>query len=229
MIVLGLKTYLLLFVMDFTLGIYSFFSSFVLFNILLFAYTKYKDPYIDAANIPIDSLNMDNLPLFSIVVPVKNEEENIRNCVQSCINQSYPKKEIIIVNDGSTDRTAEVLDEMRREEKAKNHDSQQLRILHLSRSVGKKKAIEFASQISKGEIYAFMDSDCDMAYDAVEKAERSLFQINNSVHLPHMVESGARTLVTYWKNFKMCILTAHAGRLRRKKVHFRLLPVAQDL
>ena len=44
--------------------------------------------------------------------------------------------------------------------------------LHLSRSVGKKKAIEFASQISKGEIYAFMDSDCDMAYDAVEKAAK---------------------------------------------------------
>ena len=64
------------------------------------------------------------------------------------------------------------LDEMRREEKAKNHDNQQLRILHLSRSVGKKKAIEFASQISKGEIYAFMDSDCDMAYDAVEKAAK---------------------------------------------------------
>lgn len=171
-IVLALKVYLLLFVMDFTLGIYSFFSSFVLFNILLFAYTRYKDPYIYAANIPINSSNLDSLPLFSIVVPVKNEEENIRNCVQSCINQSYPKKEIIIVNDGSTDRTAEVLDDMRREEKAKNHDNQQLRILHLSRSVGKKKAIEFASQISKGEIYAFMDSDCDMAYDAVEKAAK---------------------------------------------------------
>jgi cellulose synthase/poly-beta-1,6-N-acetylglucosamine synthase-like glycosyltransferase len=158
--------------MDFTLGLYGFFTSFVLFNILFFAYTKYKDPYFDAASIPISSKNMDSIPLFSIVVPVKNEEENIRNCVQSCINQSYPKKEIIIINDGSTDRTAEILDEMRREEKAKNSDKQQLRILHLSRSVGKKKAIEFASQISKGEIYAFMDSDCDMAYDAVERAAK---------------------------------------------------------
>ena len=171
-VVLALKIYLLLFVMDFTLGLYSFFSSFVLFNILLFAYTRYKDPYIDAANIPTSSMNTNNIPLISIVVPVKNEEDNIRNCVQSCINQSYPKKEIIIVNDGSTDRTAEILDDIRREEKAKNHDKQQLRILHLSRSVGKKKAVEFASQISKGEIYAFMDSDCDMAYDAVEKAAK---------------------------------------------------------
>ena len=171
-VVLALKVYLLLFVMDFTLGLYSFFSSFVLFNILLFAYTRYKDPYIDVAETSLNSMNMGSLPFFSIVVPVKNEEDNIRNCVLSCINQSYPKKEIIIVNDGSTDRTAEILDDIRREERAKNHDKQQLRILHLSRSVGKKKAIEFASQISKGEIYAFMDSDCDMAYDAVEKAAK---------------------------------------------------------
>jgi hyaluronan synthase len=50
--------------------------------------------------------------------------------------------------------------------------SQNITILHLSKSVGKKKAIEAASQIAKGEIYAFMDSDCDMELDAVEKAAK---------------------------------------------------------
>lgn len=170
-IVLALKLYLMLFVIDFTLGIYSFFSSFMLFNMLFFAYTKYKDPYLDVKDVSLPT-NSDILPLVSIVVPVKNEEDNIHNCVQSCLNQSYSKKEIIIVNDGSTDRTAQILDDIRREEKVKNRDMQQLRILHLSRSVGKKKAVEYASQIAQGEIYAFMDSDCDMAYDAVEKAAK---------------------------------------------------------
>jgi hyaluronan synthase len=50
--------------------------------------------------------------------------------------------------------------------------SENIRILHLSKSVGKKRAIEAASEIAKGEIYAFMDSDCDMAGDAVEKAAK---------------------------------------------------------
>jgi len=50
-------------------------------------------------------------PLISIVVPVKNEEDNIRNCVESCLNQTYENKEVIIVNDGSTDKTAAILDE----------------------------------------------------------------------------------------------------------------------
>jgi hyaluronan synthase len=106
-------------------------------------------------------------PLFSIVIPVKNEEDNIRNCVMSCVNQSYKNKEIIIVNDGSTDNTPRILDEIRAEVGAEN-----IRILHLSKSVGKKRAVEAASEIAKGEIYAFMDSDCDMANDAVEKAAK---------------------------------------------------------
>ena len=54
-----------------------------------------------------------------------------------------------------------------------------LHILHLSKSIGKKGAIEMATQIAKGEIYFFMDSDCNMANDAVENAVRSSYQIDN--------------------------------------------------
>src|SRR5207247_8632885 len=92
-------------------------------------------------------------PLISIIVPVKNEEKNIRNCVQSCLNQTYRNKEIIVVNDGSTDSTGEILDEMRKENRAEN-----FHILHLSKSIGKKKAVEAASEVARGEIYACMDS-----------------------------------------------------------------------
>jgi hyaluronan synthase len=45
-----------------------------------------------------------------------------------------------------------------------------LHIIHLSKTVGKKKAIEMATDIAKGEMYVFMDSDCNMANDAVENA-----------------------------------------------------------
>jgi hyaluronan synthase len=115
----------------------------------------------------VKNVDVSNGPLISIVVPAKNEEKNIRNCVQSCLNQTYMNKEIIVVNDGSTDKTGEVLDEMRKENRTTN-----FRILHLSKSVGKKKAVEAASEIARGEIYAFMDSDCDMSFDAVEKAAK---------------------------------------------------------
>jgi hyaluronan synthase len=160
--VLAAKVYFTISLVDPFVGIYSFLTSFVLLCILALSYFKYKDPYLSAKNVDIS-----NGPLISIVVPAKNEEKNIRNCVQSCLNQTYMNKEIIVVNDGSTDKTGEVLDEMRKENRSSN-----FRILHLSKSVGKKKAVEAASEIARGEIYAFMDSDCDMAFDAVEKAAK---------------------------------------------------------
>ncbi len=160
--VLAAKVYFTISLVDPFVGIYSLLTSFVLLCILVLSYFKYKDPYLSVKNVDVS-----NGPLISIVVPAKNEEKNIRNCVQSCLNQTYMNKEIIVVNDGSTDKIGEVLDEMRKENRTTN-----FRILHLSKSVGKKKAVEAASEIARGEIYAFMDSDCDMSFDAVEKAAK---------------------------------------------------------
>ena len=168
-VVLVLKVYLLLFVMDFVLGLYTFFSSFILLNILVFSYFRYRDPNFELPPALKDNRTIsENSPFFSIVVPVKNEEENIRNCVESCINQTYKNREVIIVNDGSTDETPKILDSIKRE----NSQLKNFYILHISKSVGKKRAVEAASQIAKGEIYAFMDSDCDMDLDALEIAAR---------------------------------------------------------
>jgi len=158
--ILAIKFYMMLYVLDVFVGAYSFVTTFVLFNILLITYTRYKDPYINADNL---IHRYDSKPLITIVVPVKNEEENIRRCVQSCIDSTYSSKQIIVVNDGSTDQTPRILDQMHRE-------YPNLHIIHLSKSIGKKQAIEMATEIAKGEIYVFMDSDCNMANDAVENA-----------------------------------------------------------
>ena len=160
--ILFAKVYLTLYVIDLGVGIYSILTSFVLFNILFLSYFRYKDPYLKVFDKKIPE---NKMPLVSIVVPVKNEEADITTCVQSCIDQTYRKKEIIVIDDGSTDNTGAILDDMKKENLSTN-----LRIVHLKESVGKKKAIEVASKIAKGEIYAFMDSDCDMAPDAAEKA-----------------------------------------------------------
>lgn len=167
-IILGIKLYLLIYVVDFTVGFYSFLTSFVLFNIFFLSWVKYRDPFIRAKDVIIPE---DRKPLVSIIVPVKNEEGNIRNCVQSCLNSSYTNKEVIIVNDGSTDGTTAILDEMRKEV----GPGPKLQIIHLSKSVGKKVAVEAGSQIAKGEIYVMMDSDCDLASDAVENAVKIFY------------------------------------------------------
>jgi hyaluronan synthase len=164
-VILGIKLYLLIYVVDFTVGFYSFLTSFLLFNIFFLSYVKYRDPFVAVKDVIIPE---DQKPLVSILVPVKNEVGNIRNCVQSCLNSSYSNKEVIIINDASTDGTAAILDEMRKE-------GPNLKIMHLSKSMGKKGAIEAGSQIAKGEIYAMMDSDCDLASDAIEHAVKIFY------------------------------------------------------
>src|SRR5919108_1069403 len=172
-ITLAIKINMMIFAIDITIGIYSFLTTFILFNLFFLSYVKYRDPFIAAKDIIIPE---DQKPLVSIIVPVKNEEGNIRNCVQSCLDTAYSNKEVIIVNDGSTDGTAAILDLMRKEVGPKS----KLMILHLSKSMGKKGAIDAGSQIAKGEIYVMMDSDCNIATDAVENAVK-IFRTDRTI------------------------------------------------
>jgi hyaluronan synthase len=167
--ILFIKIYFMLFIVDFTVGFYSFLTTFTLCSIFFFSYLKYKDPLLN-----IKQKSIETEPLISIIVPVKNEEENIENCIKSCVDSSYKNKEIIVVNDGSTDRTPSILESLRKE----NPNS--LRILHLPINLGKKHAIEKAIEIANGKFYVFMDSDCNMFNDAVENLVR-IFLSDNEI------------------------------------------------
>ena len=50
-----------------------------------------------------------NAPLISICIPARNEERNIRACVESALGQDYPNLEVIVLDDRSTDATPEIL------------------------------------------------------------------------------------------------------------------------
>ena len=48
---------------------------------------------------------------FSILISAYNIENYIRNCIETCLEQTYKDYEIIVVNDCSTDKTKEILEE----------------------------------------------------------------------------------------------------------------------
>ncbi|MCX5993665.1 MAG: glycosyltransferase [Chloroflexi bacterium] len=48
-------------------------------------------------------------PLVSVLIPARNEEENIQNCLASILRQDYPNFEAIVLDDNSSDRTAEIV------------------------------------------------------------------------------------------------------------------------
>ena len=96
------------------------------------------------------------LPFVSILVPARNEEENIRACLTSLLKQDYPDYEIIVIDDRSTDRTPQILAEF-------SPSPNLLKIIHLSELpsgwTGKTHALHEGSKEARGEWFLFTDAD----------------------------------------------------------------------
>lgn len=69
-------------------------------------------------------------PLISILIPCFNEERNARETIGAALAQRYPNIEVIAINDGSSDNTAQVLQQLAQEQP-------RLRVIHLAENQGK--------------------------------------------------------------------------------------------
>lgn len=94
---------------------------------------------------------MSNNPLVSILIPAYNVEEYIAATILSAVNQTWQNKEIIVVNNGSTDRTLEV---------AREFEAKGVRII--SQNVKEHNAASTRNRAfyeSRGELIKFLDAD----------------------------------------------------------------------
>ncbi len=110
-----------------------------------------------------------NAPLISVCVPARNEERNIRLCVESILAQDYPNFEVIVLEDRSTDATPEVLHDLLMESGSllpKEHTPAGRPALHIILGsdlptgwAGKPHALFQASAAARGEWLCFVDAD----------------------------------------------------------------------
>ena len=107
-------------------------------------------------------LKIDKLDKISVIIPVYNNEKYIQRCIESIINQSYKKLEIICVNDGSTDNSLKIL-----EEYAKNDD--RIKIITQNRS-GAAISRNTGILAATSNYISFVDSDDWVEIDTFEKA-----------------------------------------------------------
>ena len=104
--------------------------------------------------------------LVSIVIPARNEQENIAQCISSAMSQTHETIEIVVLNDGSTDRTGEIILGLSENES---------KIIYLEGDgsplpdgwFGKPWALQRAQKEAKGDWIAFIDADVQLSAQAI--------------------------------------------------------------
>ena len=90
-------------------------------------------------------------PLISVIIPVYNVEEYVESCIISVINQQYNNLEIILVDDGSTDKSGEICDQFALQDA-------RIKVFH-KKNGGLSDARNYGLANSSGDYIGFVDSD----------------------------------------------------------------------
>lgn len=123
-----------------------------------------------------------SLPKFTILIPAYNEAQTIGKCVRSVLAANYPNKEVIIIDDGSTDGTGDVVKSLKR----RFHRSK-ITLIRQKNS-GKGAALNKGINRAKGEFVMILDADSTISRDALKNAvkyfdERAVKAVASSVSL----------------------------------------------
>ncbi len=114
---------------------------------------------------------MADTPLLTIIIPAYNISEYLPRCVHSVMAQTYRRLEIILVDDGSTDGTGELCDELAKED-------DRIRVYHKENG-GSSSARNLALRYAAGEYIGFVDSDDYVEPDMYEELLKAIqrFQV----------------------------------------------------
>lgn len=107
--------------------------------------------------------------VISVIIPVYNAEESIVKCLDSIKNQTWKGEfEIIVINDGSTDRSGEILENYRQK-----NPEMPIQLIHQENG-GVSKARNAGLKIAKGDYIALLDSDDEWLPEKTEKQVKYL-------------------------------------------------------
>ena len=107
-------------------------------------------------------------PTVSIIIPTYNRAHLIGRAIQSVLNQTYQNFEIIVVDDGSTDNTEEMIKEFQKHDK-------RIKYIRHEKNRGGAAARNTGIKVARGEYIAFQDSDDEWLPEKLEK-QMDVFQ-----------------------------------------------------
>lgn len=126
-------------------------------------------------------------PLVSIIIPNYNCEKYIDKCINSVINQTYKNIEVIVVDDGSTDKSLDII--------KKFIDNDKVKLIIQDRqnaAIGRNRGID----ASKGEYLLFIDSDDILFPSSVEKLVNTAYKADVDFVMGNMKEMDEEDTIT---------------------------------
>lgn len=170
-------------------------------------------------------------PLFSIIVPAYNVENYLSECINSVLGQTLPDFELVLVDDGSTDRTGKICDQYKKEH-SRNADRPLISVIHQSNS-GLSAARNTGVSAANGGYLIFLDGDDYLESDALAIIQDNLepdldllrYQaqevLSNGQKIPHAeVGFTTRSGVAAFKNLARYHYTENAWLYAYRRAFF---------
>ncbi len=117
---------------------------------------------------------------ISIIIPVYNAEKYLDDCMDSVLNQTFEDFELILVNDGSTDRSGELCDEYAKNDK-------RIKVVHTENN-GQGSARNTGIDMATGEYIGFVDCDDYIDYDMYEVLYDNMVRENADLSMCALVD-----------------------------------------
>lgn len=162
---------------------------------------------------------VSELPRVSVVVPARNEERQVRACLDALVQQTYPDMEIILVDDRSTDATGQIADELAAASNGR------ITVLHLTECppdwLGKCNALSMGAAQATGKFILFTDGDVLMEPTTVARAVAYLAaqEADMLVVLPDAITEsfGERCLMMAFGNSFASVFSPSAAQDKRSR------------
>ena len=131
----------------------------------------------------------------SVIIAAKNEAENLKKFLPKILSQNYSNFEVIVVNDGSTDNTREVL------ENFQHTHTNLLKVINIEKSNSKKNALTVGISSSSYEHLLFTDADCEPASENWIATMCSKFSNSKKIILGYGAYQKEKTLLNAFINY----------------------------
>ena len=143
--------------------------------------------------------------LISIIIPVYNEENTIKIILNRVLDQKQYDKEIIVINDFSTDNTKSLIED---------HFLDKIKFINNDKNYGKGFSIKKGIEVASGDIILIQDGDLEYDPSDYQKMLKPLIENRaDVVYGSRFLGSGEKRVLFFWHRFGNYILTLFSNAL----------------